>query len=122
MAPSKRKTGGGRVTPKGTLPEDRYVSTNSSDKHHGDHHDVFVAGDGEMLSTELCETNFHFNWARLEKGSSKADEYVLINGNRFTIDGDGVFEGDEIHHSATIRRLGSELYISSDGERGIVSP
>lgn len=88
---------------------------------HGDYHDVFVAGDGEMLSTELCETNFHFNWARLEKGSDKAEEYVLINGNRFTIDGDGVFEGDEIHHSATIRRLGSELYISSDGERGIVS-
>lgn len=88
---------------------------------HGDYHDVFVAGDGEMLSTELCKTNFHFNWARLEKGSDKAEEYVLINGNRFTIDGDGVFEGDEIHHSATIRRLGSELYISSDGERGIVS-
>ena len=40
MAPPKRKTGGGRVTPKGTRPEDRHVSTNSSDKHHGDHHDV----------------------------------------------------------------------------------
>lgn len=40
MAPPKRKTGGGRVTPKGTRPEDRHVSTRSSDHHHGDHHDV----------------------------------------------------------------------------------
>ncbi len=40
MAPPKRKSGGGRVTPKGTRPEDRHVSTTSSDKQHGDHHDV----------------------------------------------------------------------------------
>ena len=40
MAPPKRKTGGGRVTPKGTRPEDRYVSTTSSDQRHGEHHDV----------------------------------------------------------------------------------
>lgn len=40
MAPPKRKTGGGRVTPKGTRPEDRLVSTNSSDKRHDDHHEV----------------------------------------------------------------------------------
>jgi len=44
MAPPKRKTGGGRVTPKGTRPEDRYVTTTRSDRHddhhHGDHHDV----------------------------------------------------------------------------------
>jgi hypothetical protein len=39
MAPPKRKTGGGRVTPKGTRPEDRHVST-SNDKHRDEHHDV----------------------------------------------------------------------------------
>jgi hypothetical protein len=39
MAPPKRKTGGGRVTPKGTRPEDRHV-TKRSDKHHDDHHEV----------------------------------------------------------------------------------
>jgi hypothetical protein len=39
MAPPKRKTGGGRVTPKGTRPEDRHV-TKHSDKHHDDHHEV----------------------------------------------------------------------------------
>ncbi len=39
MAPPKRKTGGGRVTPKGTRPEDRYVATSSKDDHD-DHHDV----------------------------------------------------------------------------------
>jgi hypothetical protein len=34
MAPPKRKTGGGRVTPKGTRPEDRKVSTSSEDGPH----------------------------------------------------------------------------------------
>jgi hypothetical protein len=42
MAPPKRKTGGGRVTPKGTRPEDRHAATTSNARHdaHDDHHDV----------------------------------------------------------------------------------
>jgi hypothetical protein len=46
MAPPKRKTGGGRVTPKGTRPEDRHVAATGNERHstrgdhHGDHHDV----------------------------------------------------------------------------------
>lgn len=39
MAPPKRKTGGGRVTPKGTRPEDRYATPSSKDTAH-DHHEV----------------------------------------------------------------------------------
>jgi hypothetical protein len=35
MAPPKRKTGGGRVTPKGTRPEDRHVR--SPDRDEGPH-------------------------------------------------------------------------------------
>jgi len=37
MAPPKRKTGGGRITPKGTRPEDRHGSSSPSgraDEHH----------------------------------------------------------------------------------------
>lgn len=34
MAPPKRKTGGGRVTPKGTRPEDRHVQTTNDDQPH----------------------------------------------------------------------------------------
>lgn len=33
MAPPKRKTGGGRVTPKGTRPEDRHVATTDTEHH-----------------------------------------------------------------------------------------
>ena len=33
MAPPKRKTGGGRVTPKGTRPEDRHSSTHDTEQH-----------------------------------------------------------------------------------------
>lgn len=39
MAPPKRKTGGGRVTPKGTRPEDRYATSSNKDAEH-DHHAV----------------------------------------------------------------------------------
>jgi len=33
MAPPKRKTGGGRVTPKGTRPEDRQVQSDDQPHH-----------------------------------------------------------------------------------------
>lgn len=33
MAPPKRKTGGGRVTAKGTRPEDRHSSTTNTESH-----------------------------------------------------------------------------------------
>jgi hypothetical protein len=33
MAPPKRKTGGGRVTPKGTRPEDRHVQSDDQPHH-----------------------------------------------------------------------------------------
>ena len=39
MAPPKRKTGGGRVTPKGTRPGDRHGSPSASG-HGDDHHEV----------------------------------------------------------------------------------
>ena len=33
MAPPKRKTGGGRVTPKGTRPDDRHVQSDDQPHH-----------------------------------------------------------------------------------------
>ncbi|MBK6751551.1 MAG: alginate lyase family protein [Acidobacteria bacterium] len=78
--------------------------------------DVFVAGDGETLRTELFDTNFRFSWARLALGESVPEEYVLVGGNRFAVDGHELFEGDEIHGSAAIRRFGSDLCVRSDGE------
>jgi len=83
--------------------------------------DVFVASDGEDLRTELFDTNFRFSWARLAEGETVPEEYVLIGGNRFSIGGDDVFEGDNIHGSATIRRFGNDLYVRSDGEIGTIS-
>ena len=43
MAPPKRKTGGGRVTPKGTRPEDRQSSTPTGRAASGDHEHHAVA-------------------------------------------------------------------------------
>jgi len=83
--------------------------------------DVLVAGDGEPLLTELFDTNFRLSWARLANGETVPEEYVLIVGNRFAIDGHDLFDGDEIHSSAAIRRFGSDLCIRSDGEVGTLS-
>ncbi len=83
--------------------------------------DVFVAGDGEPLRTELFDTNFRFSWARLATGETVPEEYVLIGGNRFAVDGHDVFGGDEIHSSAAIRRFGNDLNIRSDGEIGTLT-
>jgi len=85
--------------------------------YHG-YNDVFVVGDeeGTLLTTELFETNFRFTWARLNEGETRPEEFVLVGGNRFAINGLDVFEGDNIRGSAAIRRMGDELYIRSDGE------
>ena len=85
--------------------------------------DVLVAsdGDGKPLKTEIFDSNFELTWARLAAGESCPDEIVAIGGNRLAIAGIGVFEGDEIHRSATIRRLGQELFVRSDGELGNIS-
>jgi hypothetical protein len=47
MAPPKRKTGGGRVTPKGTRPEDRHTAATSNERHAGLHIGHHSAEDGE---------------------------------------------------------------------------
>lgn len=83
--------------------------------------DVFIAGDGETVETELFDTNFRFTWARLADGDSVPEQFVLIGGNRFAINGQDVFTGERIHDSAAIRRFGKELYIRSDGDIGIVT-
>lgn len=111
----------GRGGPKVSVEEIEIPNGRAFIIDHGEYHDIFVAGDGELVKTELFDTNFKFSWARIPKGDAKPEEYVLISGNSFVIDGEDTFEGDEDHASATIRRLGRELYISSDGVRGIVS-
>ena len=86
------------------------------------YNDVFVVGeeDGTVLTTELFETNFFITWARLSENETVPEEFVLIGGSRFAINGSEIFEGDNLHESATIRRMGSELYVRSDGELGSI--
>ena len=85
--------------------------------------DVLVAsdGDGSSLKTEIFDSNFELTWARLSVGESRPDEIVAIGGNRLAISGIGIFEGDELHRSASVRRLGRELFVRSDGELGSIS-
>lgn len=83
--------------------------------------DFFVAGDGEIIHTELFDTNFRFTWARLANGESIPEQYVLIGGSQFALDRRDIFDGDHNRSSAAIRRFGRELYIRSDGDIGIVT-
>jgi hypothetical protein len=77
--------------------------------------DVFIFNDdaGILLNNGVFESNFKYSWARLSDGESQPDEFVLIDGNRLVVDGDDVFDSHELTY-ASIRRLGSEMYIKTD--------
>lgn len=87
----------------------------------GAYTDVFVVGDGEMLRTELFDTNFHLSWARLTADETIPEEFVLIGGDRLRLNERDIFDGEGRHASVSIRRFGSDLYINADGTHSTVS-
>jgi hypothetical protein len=84
--------------------------------------DVFVYNDdpGESINNGIFTSNFEYSWARLRQNESIPDEIVLIAGNRLVISGCELFEANAVD-SASVLRLGKELYISSDLGRSIKS-
>ncbi len=79
--------------------------------------DLFVFADnaGRMVRTELFDTNFKFTWARVARGENVPQEYVLVGGDRFEIDGFEVIGNAPAANSASIRRVGNDLYVRADG-------
>ena len=74
--------------------------------------DLFVYSDvrGELNDTGVFASDFRYTWARLSEGESVPDEVVLIDGSRFAM-ADKEIINDSKTDFASIRRLGSDLYI-----------
>jgi hypothetical protein len=77
--------------------------------------DVFVFNDepGQRIVTGLFDTDFKYTWARLAEGETVPEEFVLIDGSAFVVNGRKVFGVPSTGH-ASARRLGNELYIRND--------
>ncbi len=74
--------------------------------------DLFVFADGEQIvHTEIFNTNFQFLWARLSAGEILPEEYVLIGGTNFSLDGREIINYPNHLEFATARRFGNKLNV-----------
>lgn len=78
--------------------------------------DLFVFGDGTVLNNGLFASDFKYSWARLRSGERRPDEFVLIDGDHFAIDGTDLLGGTNVEY-ATARRFGDEIYIKTHDRR-----
>ena len=81
--------------------------------NYRDYQDLFVYadGDGQLVRTEFFDTDFRFLWARLSKGDDLPEEFVLIDGNNFSLDGRVIIEHSNKLECAIARRFGRKLHI-----------
>lgn len=80
-----------------------------------DYKDVLVFADGEQIvRTELFNTNFHFLWARLGKEDKLPQEFVLINGNHFSLGGREIVNHPKNLEFIIARRLGNKLNVRTN--------
>jgi hypothetical protein len=74
--------------------------------------DLLVFSDGSpSIQTEFFETNFNFLWARLSEGESQPEEYVLIHGNKFSLNGEEIINRPQTLDFVAARRLGKRLNV-----------
>lgn len=74
--------------------------------------DLLVFGDGEtIIHTEFFDTNFRFLWARLSESDSLPEEFVLIGGKYFSLDGREIINYPDRLKFATARRFGNQLNV-----------
>lgn len=86
--------------------------------------DLFVFADGEQIvRTEIFNTNFRFLWARLSAGETLPEEYVLIGGTNFSLNGRQIINFPNQLEFATARRFGSKLNVhTSEGVFSVSLP
>lgn len=77
--------------------------------------DLFLYQDdpASSIETGIFISNFKYSWARLRPDESAPDELILVGGDKLTIGGTEVFESQELN-SASVLRLGGELYVKTD--------
>jgi hypothetical protein len=78
-----------------------------------DYSDLFVYadGNGQIIRTEFFDTNFRFLWARLSRGESLPEEFVLVDGTNFNVAGREIVNYPSRLKFAVARRLGTKLNI-----------
>jgi hypothetical protein len=78
-----------------------------------DYQDLLVFADAgeQMVRTEFFDTNFRFLWARLSEGEDLPEEYVLIGGTNFVLNGKEIINHRQRLEYATARRLGNHLNV-----------
>lgn len=84
---------------------------------HCGYSDTFFLNDepGEPIETAAFESDFRYSWTRLSANESVPDEFVGIDGSLFVIGDTAVIDGEVKH--ATGRRLGQDVYITTDEGR-----
>lgn len=77
-----------------------------------DYNDLLVFADGgQVVRTELFNTNFEFLWARLGKNDELPEEFVLVNGTNFSLGGREIVNYPNNLEFATARRFGHKLNV-----------
>ncbi len=72
---------------------------------------VFADGDGHLVRTEIFDTDFRFLWARLSQGDELPEEFVLIDGQNFSLDGRVIIQHPKKLKCAIARRFGDKLNV-----------
>ena len=74
---------------------------------------VFTDG-GQIVRTEIFDTNFAFLWARVGAGEEiLPEEFVLIGGAHFALDGREIINHPRVLEAATARRFDDKLNVQT---------
>ncbi|MDQ2747006.1 MAG: heparinase II/III family protein [Acidobacteriota bacterium] len=76
--------------------------------------DTFVFADGDcIVNAEIFDTNFRFNWSRFGAGESLPEEFVMIGGSHFSLDGREIINQSNALDFAAARRFGGEINVNT---------
>ncbi|MCY7377250.1 MAG: heparinase II/III family protein [Pyrinomonadaceae bacterium] len=76
--------------------------------------DLFVFADGEQIvRTEIFNTNFRFLWARLSAGEKLPEEFVMLGGTHFSLDGREIVHQTHELEFAAARRVANKLNVNT---------
>jgi hypothetical protein len=77
-----------------------------------EYRDVFIYIDGEkQLHSDLITTDFRFIWVRSSQDSSIPEEYVLVDGKNFLLNGKEIVNRPHRIDFAVAMRLGNRLNV-----------
>jgi hypothetical protein len=76
--------------------------------------DVLLAGSGALIETERITSDFKWAWARFANDEETLEDLVLIDGRRFSLNGQEILMLPEPVGYAVARRVDDKLRIEID--------